>query len=61
VATTIMKQSDVKHVSDRLFDVLLDVEVGVALQALNRVIKEFERAKDEPEIISSRFRESKVD
>lgn len=56
-----MKQSDVKHVSDRLFDVLLDVEVGVALQALNRVIKEFERAKDEPEIISSRFRESKVD
>lgn len=61
MATTIMKQSDVKHVSDRLFDVLLDVEVGVALQALNRVIKEFERAKDEPEIISSRFRESKVD
>jgi hypothetical protein len=42
-----MKQSDIKHVTEKLFNVLQDVEVKVALDALSRVTKEFERAQRE--------------
>jgi hypothetical protein len=44
-----MKQSgEIKHVTDRLFDALQDVEVEIALGALARVTEEFSRAaKDE--------------
>jgi hypothetical protein len=45
------------RVVNKLFDVLADVEISVALQALGRVTKEFEQAQDEPEI-PSRFRET---
>jgi hypothetical protein len=56
-----MKQSDnIKHVTEKLFDVLMDVDVEVVLAALAVVMKEFVRAKNEPET-QSRFRESKVD
>jgi hypothetical protein len=43
-----MKQStDIKHVTEKLFNVLLDVEVPIALEALARVSVEFRRAQDE--------------
>jgi hypothetical protein len=45
------------RVVNKLFDVLADVEISVALQALGRVTKEFEQAQDEPKI-PSRFRET---
>jgi hypothetical protein len=49
------QQSEIKHVVDRLFDALVDVKVEIALEALGRVIEEFQRAQDEPKI-PSRFR-----
>jgi hypothetical protein len=42
-----MKQSDIKRVVDRLFDALQDVQVSIAIDALDRVRKEFEQAQAE--------------
>jgi hypothetical protein len=47
----------VARVVNKLFDVLQEVEVKVALDALARVTKEFQQAQNEPEI-PSRFRDS---
>jgi hypothetical protein len=50
-------REQIARVIDKLFDVLADIEIGVALEALGRVTAEFRRAQGEPKI-PSRFRET---
>lgn len=40
----------IAHAVNKIFDALADAEIGVALQALDRVRKEFQRAQDEPKL-----------
>jgi hypothetical protein len=38
---------------DAIFTVLMDVEISVALDALEHVSKEFQRAQQEPDVVLS--------
>ena len=43
----------VRAASDAIFNALMDVEISVALDALEHVSKEFQRAQQEPDVVLS--------
>ena len=42
------QQDNLKLITEKIFNALLDVPVPLALQALALVVAEFEKTKDEP-------------